>query len=181
MLFESKWITYKTGEYKSADDKYGNPLPYFRKTFSVKKGVKKATLFASALGVFKIYLNGAEVSNDYLSPGWVNYSKKLIPVIVELSGIDPRQKVNSITRDDRHRFVELLKNFTFTIKGKRPVAEAIITSGGINVKEINSSTMESKLCKGFFFAGEVIDVDAYTGGFNLQIAFSTGYLAGSNA
>lgn len=77
MLFESKWITYKTGEYKSADDKYGNPLPYFRKTFSVKKGVKKATLFASALGVFKIYLNGAEVSNDYLSPGWVNYSKKL--------------------------------------------------------------------------------------------------------
>lgn len=107
--------------------------------------------------------------------------KKLIPVIVELSGIDPRQKVNSITRDDRHRFVELLKNFIFTIKGKRPVDEAIITSGGINVKEINSSTMESKLCKGLFFAGEVIDVDAYTGGFNLQIAFSTGYLAGSNA
>jgi len=77
MLFESTWITYKTGEYKSADEKYGNPAPYFRQTFSLKGQVKKATLFASALGVFKLYLNGQPVSNDYLSPGWVNYAKKL--------------------------------------------------------------------------------------------------------
>lgn len=77
MLFDSRWITYKTGEYASADDKYGNPAPYFRQVFSLKGAVKKATLFASALGVFKIYLNGAPVSNDYLSPGWVNYFKKL--------------------------------------------------------------------------------------------------------
>jgi len=77
MLFNSKWIYYETGEYKSADDMYGNPSPYFRKTFSVSKKVKKATLFASALGVFKLYINGCEVSNDYLSPGWVNYRKKL--------------------------------------------------------------------------------------------------------
>lgn len=77
MLFESEWIYYTTGEYKSADDKYGNPSPYFRKTFTVEKTIKKATLFASALGVFKLYINGREVSNDYLSPGWVNYRKKL--------------------------------------------------------------------------------------------------------
>ena len=77
MLFESKWIYYTTGEYKSADDKYGNPSPYFRKTFKIDGKVKKATLFASALGVFKIYINGQEVMNDYLSPGWVNYRKKL--------------------------------------------------------------------------------------------------------
>ncbi len=107
--------------------------------------------------------------------------KKLIPLIVHLSGIDEREKVNSITKEKRHSLVNLLKNFTFTIKGKRPVSEAIITSGGINVKEIDSSTMESKLTEGLYFAGEVIDVDAYTGGFNLQIAFSTGYLAGMNA
>lgn len=107
--------------------------------------------------------------------------KKLIPLVVKLSGIDERQKVNSITKESRHGLVNLLKNFTFTIEGKRSVSEAIVTSGGINVKEIDSSTMESKLQSGLFFAGEVIDVDAYTGGFNLQIAFSTGYLAGMNA
>ncbi len=107
--------------------------------------------------------------------------KKLIPVIVELSGIDPSCKVNSITREMRHGLVSLLKGMKLGIKGKRPVSEAIITSGGVNVKEISSSTMESKLSEGLFFAGEVIDVDAYTGGFNLQIAFSTGYLAGMNA
>ncbi len=106
--------------------------------------------------------------------------KKLIPVIVALSGIDPGCKVNSITREMRHGLVSLLKCMTLNIKGKRPVSEAIITSGGVNVKEISSSTMESKLSAGLFFAGEVIDVDAYTGGFNLQIAFSTGYLAGMN-
>ena len=77
MLFESTWITYKTGEYKSADEKYGNPAPYFRQTFSLKGKVKQATLFASALGVFKLYINGRPVANDYLSPGWVNYAKKL--------------------------------------------------------------------------------------------------------
>ncbi len=106
--------------------------------------------------------------------------KKLIPVIVELSGIDGRRKVNSITKDQRRGLVNLLKGLTLTIAGKRSVEEAIITSGGVNVKEIDSSTMESKLVPGLFFAGEVIDVDAYTGGFNLQIAFSTGYLAGMN-
>lgn len=102
---------------------------------------------------------------------------KMIPVIVRLSGISPEQKVNSITREQRHKFGELLKAFPVRISDFRPVEEAIITSGGISVKEINPKTMESKIIQGLFFAGEVIDVDAYTGGFNLQIAFSTAYSA----
>lgn len=106
--------------------------------------------------------------------------KKLIPVIVKLSGIDPYMKVNQISKEDRKNLVHLIKNITLTVKNYRPIEEAIITSGGIKTSEINSSTMESKLISGLFFAGEVIDVDAYTGGFNLQIAFSTAYLAGLN-
>lgn len=102
---------------------------------------------------------------------------KLIPVAVRLSGILPEQKVNSITKEQRHKFGELIKAFPIKISGFRPVDEAIITSGGVSVKEINPKTMESKIIDGLFFAGEVIDVDAYTGGFNLQIAFSTAYSA----
>lgn len=102
---------------------------------------------------------------------------KLIPVIVKLSGISPERKINSITKEERHKFGELIKAFPVRISGFRPIDEAIITSGGISVKEINPKTMESKLVSGLFFAGEVIDVDAYTGGFNLQIAFSTAYSA----
>ena len=107
--------------------------------------------------------------------------KKLIPVIVELSGIDAHKKINEITKQERKNLVTLLKNLKFEIAGFRPIKEAIITSGGVNVKEINPGTMESKIVSGIFFAGEIIDTDAYTGGFNLQIAFSTGYLAGKNA
>lgn len=106
--------------------------------------------------------------------------KSIISVIIDRCGIDPHKKCNSVTKEERHRLVELLKNFKLTVTGKRPIKEAIITSGGINVKEINPSTMESKLVPGLYFCGEVIDVDAYTGGFNLQIAYSTGYLAGIN-
>ena len=102
---------------------------------------------------------------------------KLIPVIVRLSGISPERKINSITKDERRKFGELIKNFPVRVSGFRPIDEAIITSGGISVREINPKTMESKLVKNLFFAGEVIDVDAYTGGFNLQIAFSTAYSA----
>lgn len=102
---------------------------------------------------------------------------KLIPVAVRLSGISPEQKINGITREQRKKFGELIKAFPVRISGFRPVDEAIITSGGVSVREINPKTMESKLLPGLFFAGEVIDVDAYTGGFNLQIAFSTAYSA----
>ena len=106
--------------------------------------------------------------------------KSLIPVIVKLSGIEGNLKINQISREQRRKLCELLKAFPLHITGFRPIEEAIVTSGGISVKEINPATMESKLIKGLFFAGEVIDVDAFTGGFNLQIAFSTGYLAGLN-
>ena len=105
---------------------------------------------------------------------------KMIPVAVKLSGIPENKKANSITKEERLHFAELLKNFTLTVRDFRPVDEAIITSGGISVKEINPKTMESRLVSGLFFAGEIIDVDAYTGGFNLQIAFSTAYSAGIN-
>ena len=104
--------------------------------------------------------------------------KKMIDYIVEKSNINPDKKVNEVTKEERKNLVKLLKNLEFTIKNTRPVEEGIITAGGINIKEINPSTMESKLVKDLYFAGEVIDVDAYTGGFNLQIAYSTGYTAG---
>lgn len=106
--------------------------------------------------------------------------KKLIPLMVRLSEIDPHKKVHSVTREERRTLVELLKNFQMHVKGFRPLKEAIVTSGGVAVGEVDPSTMESKIVPGLFFAGEVIDVDAYTGGFNLQIAFSTGFLAGKN-
>lgn len=104
--------------------------------------------------------------------------KKLINIIIKLSSIPEDKKVNSITKEERKSLVYLIKNLTFNIKGLRPLAEAIVTAGGINVKEIDPSTMKSKLVHNLYFAGEVIDVDAYTGGYNIQIAFSTGYLAG---
>lgn len=104
--------------------------------------------------------------------------KKMIDVIVGLSQISPYKKVNEITKEERYELVKLLKKFELVIDGFRPVEEAIVTAGGISTKEINPKTMESKLIKGLYFAGEVIDVDAYTGGFNLQIAYSTGYTAG---
>ncbi len=107
--------------------------------------------------------------------------KKLVPVIVKLSKIGLTTKVNQITKEQRRALAELLKGMCITVTGFRPIAEAIITSGGVDVSQINPKTMESKLVEGLYFAGEVIDADAYTGGFNLQIAFSTGRLAGLSA
>ena len=104
--------------------------------------------------------------------------RKIIDYIISQSKINPCKKVNEITKQERLELVKQIKQVKFTIKGTRPIEEGIITSGGINIKEINPSTMESKLVKGLYFSGEVIDVDAYTGGFNLQIAYSTGYTAG---
>lgn len=105
---------------------------------------------------------------------------KLIPVVVELSGIDGRKTVNAISREERHQLVRLLKNLTMTVEGTRDYNEAIITRGGVSVKEINPSTMESRKVSGLYFAGEVVDLDALTGGFNLQIAWSSAWLAGNN-
>lgn len=106
--------------------------------------------------------------------------KKMINPIIKLSGINPEKKVNEIKKEERKNLVHLMKNVELKINGFRPIEEAIITSGGIDIKEIDPKTMESKIIKGLFFAGEIIDVDAYTGGFNLQIAWSTGYTAGAN-
>ena len=108
------------------------------------------------------------------------FPTSLIPVMVELSGIHPDKKVNEVTREERRRFAALIKKLPLTVTGVRGFEEAIITRGGVSVKEVNPSTMESKKVKGLYFAGEVLDVDALTGGYNLQIAWSTGHLAGSS-
>ncbi len=130
----------------------------------------------------------ARVQREFLAASNKNFinaldsllPKKLVPVIVRLCGVKPSLKVNQVTREMRGRLVNLLKNLTVTVNGFRPIEEAIVTSGGVNVKEVDPKTMQSKLCEGLYFAGEVLDVDAYTGGFNLQIAFSTGHLAGES-
>ncbi len=109
------------------------------------------------------------------------FPAKLKPVMIELSEIEPEKKVNEITKEERQRLVHLIKDFTMTLTGLRGYNEAIITKGGVSVKEIDPGTMESKKMKGLYFAGEVLDLDAVTGGYNLQIAWSTGYLAGINA
>lgn len=108
------------------------------------------------------------------------FPAKLVPVMIKLSGIEPEKKVNEITKEERKSLVHLTKHLTMQVSGTRDFNEAIITRGGIHVKEVNPSTMESKLVEGLYFAGEVLDLDALTGGFNLQIAWSTGYLAGSS-
>ncbi|MBE5853237.1 MAG: NAD(P)/FAD-dependent oxidoreductase [Lachnospiraceae bacterium] len=108
------------------------------------------------------------------------FPSKLIPVMIRLSEIEPTKKVYAITKEERMRFLKLIKHLPLTITGTRDFTEAIITQGGVKVSEINPSTMESKLCKGLYLAGEMLDLDALTGGFNLQIAWSTGYLAGSS-
>ncbi len=113
-------------------------------------------------------------SLDHLLP------KKLIPVVIQLSGIPEHKKVNEITKEERQQLLSVLKRMELTITGVRGFKEAIITQGGVDVKEINPGTMESKKIRGLYFAGEVLDLDAVTGGFNLQIAWSTGYLAGMN-
>ncbi len=106
------------------------------------------------------------------------FPSKLIPVMVELSGIDPEKKVNVISKEERLGFVRLIKHLTLTLTGLRDYNEAVITRGGVNTKEVDPKTMESKYIRGLYFAGEVLDLDALTGGFNLQIAWSTGYAAG---
>lgn len=121
------------------------------------------------------------INKDFINSLSSLLPRKLIPVIISLSKIQAETKCNVITKQQRKDFVKLIKGFKVRISGFRPIEEAIITSGGVCVNEINPKTMQSKFVKGLYFAGEMIDVDAYTGGFNLQIAFSTGYLAGENS
>ena len=142
----------------------------------LKPALDEKTLDTRLLADFKQNAN-----KDFINSLGGLLPLKMISPFVELSGIDPRRKVNSITKEERRKIIELLKCFTIPLDGFRPIEEAIVTSGGISTKEIRPGTMESKIIPGLYFAGEVIDVDAYTGGFNLQIAFSTGYMAGMNA
>ena len=141
----------------------------------LKPALSEEKLDERILRDFEVYKNKQfKNSLDKLLP------QKLIPIIIEKSQINPDKKVNEITKEERKKLVETFKKFEVIIKEFRPIEEAIVTSGGINIKEINPKTMESKKVKGLYFAGEIIDVDSYTGGFNLQIAYSTGYTAGRN-
>ena len=121
------------------------------------------------------------INKDFINSLDALLPQKMIDAVVGLSGIDPRKKVNSITKEERERLVSVIKNIEIPLVAFRSIDEAIITKGGVSVNEISPKTMESKLVKGLYFAGEVLDLDAYTGGFNLQIAFSTATLAGENA
>ena len=124
---------------------------------------------------------GKELNKEYRNSLKKLLPSKLIPVITEQSGIDPFKKVNGITSEERQRLVKLIKDMQLGITGTRGYDEAVITKGGVSVKELDPKTFEAKRVKGLYFTGEVIDVDAHTGGFNLQIAWSSGYAAGSFA
>ena len=141
-----------------------------------KPALDDATLDARLLADFRKYANRdfANALSDLLP-------QKLIPVVVRRSGIDAQKKVNLITRAERQALTAVLRNFTLTVKRPRPLAEAIVTAGGVDLSAISPKTMEAKQLPGLYFCGEVLNLDAYTGGFNLQIAFSTGYLAGESA
>ncbi len=143
---------------------------------NLKPALDEKTLDARIVSDFSKYAN-----KDFLNALGDLLPQKLIPVIVSLSGIDARKKVNSITKEERRALCEVIRCLRIPLSRFRPINEAIITKGGVSVKEINPKTMESRLCRGLYFAGEVIDVDAYTGGYNLQIAFSTAVLAGESA
>jgi len=152
---------------------YKNKQTYIM--IDLKPGLTHEELDRRLLKDFELYKNKYyKNSLDDLLP------KKLIPVIIKLSGIPEDRQVNQITREERRFIVNLLKGLSFEIIGTRPISEAIVTSGGVNIKEVNPKTMESKIVKGLYFAGEILDIDAFTGGYNLQIAFSTGYTAGLN-
>ena len=141
----------------------------------LKPAIDEQTLDRRLLSDFDKFKN-----SDFINALGELLPRKLIPVAVELSGIDPRVKVNSVTKEQRRDFLNILKNLRIGISKPRPISEAIITSGGVSTREIDPKTMESKLVHGLYFAGEVIDVDAYTGGFNLQIAWSTAYTAANS-
>lgn len=142
----------------------------------LKPALDEKTLDARVLSDFKKYQN-----RDFLNALSDLLPQKLIAPLVRLSGIDARKKVNAITREERHALVSLLKALPIQVRGFRPIAEAIVTKGGVSLAEISPRTMASKKMHGLYFAGEVLDLDAYTGGFNLQIAFSTAVLAGESA
>ncbi len=165
------------------------PLILSASTHMRELGKKKYEIYIDLKPALTFEQLDKRVQSDFLEFANKNFinslgkllPQKMIPIIAKLSGIKPTTKTNQITKEMRHKLVDLLKSLKVTAIDFRPIDEAIVTSGGVKVSEIDPKTMESKLIKGLYFAGEVIDVDAYTGGFNLQIAFSTGHLAGESA
>ena len=147
----------------------------YRIEIDLKPALDEKTLDQRLLRDFQKYSN-REFKNSLTDL----FASAMIPVIVSLSGISPDKKVNAVTKEERNRLLHLMKSFPVSISGTRPIDEAIVTSGGVDPRQLNPRTMESKLISGLYFAGEIIDVDAYTGGFNLQIAWATGYTAGSS-
>ena len=145
----------------------------YRLEIDLKPGLDEKKLDARLLRDFEKYAN-----REFRNALGDLLGRSMIPVVVRLTGIDPEKAVHDITREERLRLLHLLKAFPVTVSRKRPIDEAIVTAGGVSTKEINPRTMASKLMPGLYFAGEVLDLDAYTGGFNLQIAWSTGYTAG---
>ena len=145
----------------------------YRLELDLKPALDRQALDKRLLSDFAKYAN-----HDFCNALSDLLPQKMIPVAVERSGIPPRQKVHEITREQRRELLEVLKGFSIPIAGPRPVADAIVTSGGVKVEEVDPKTMESKCVKGLYFAGEILDTDAYTGGFNLQIAWATGRAAG---
>ena len=148
----------------------------YEAVIDLKPALDEKTLDARILSDFSKYLN-----RDFINALDDLLPQKMIEPFVRLCGIDPRKKVNSVTREERERMVQTLKGIRIPLCGFRPLDEAIITRGGVSIREVNPKTMESKLVPGLYFAGEILDVDAYTGGFNLQIAFSTAVVAGASA
>ena len=142
----------------------------------LKPALDQAQLDKRLLSDFRKYQN-----HDFRNALDDLLPQKLIPVVIELSGIPPQEKVHDITREQRQALLAVLKAFPVEITGKRPAAEAIVTTGGVKVEEVDPRTMESRLVRGLYFAGELLDADAYTGGFNLQIAWATGRVAGMAA
>ena len=143
---------------------------------NLKPALDEKTLDARILSDFSKYSN-----KDFANALGDLLPQKLIPVIISLSGIDPHKKVNSVTKEERRALCDCIRSLRISLCGFRSITEAIITKGGVSVSEVSPKTMESKLCPRLYFAGEVLDLDAYTGGYNLQIAFSTGTLAGESA
>ncbi len=154
----------------------GKEIDKLTLSIDLKPALDEKTLDARLLSDF-----AKNANRDFINSLSELLPSKLIEPFVDICGIDPHKKVNVITKEERRKILETLKGFKIKLSGVRPIEEAIITSGGVEVKEISPKTMESKLVPGLYFAGEIIDVDAYTGGYNLQIAFSTGYLAGMNS
>lgn len=154
----------------------GKDIAKLTLSIDLKPALDEKTLDARLLSDFR------EQSNkDFINSLGALLPSKLIEPFVQTVGINPRKKVNTVTKEERKLIIEKLKSFDIRLSKFRPIEEAIITSGGIDVKEVNPKTMQSKITEGLFFAGEILDLDAYTGGFNLQIAFSTGYLAGKSS